>query len=48
MPTKPLIGITPQFNPERGGVWSLDSYVKAVRAAGGMPVKVLSLMPASS
>ena len=38
MPTRPLIGITPQFNPERGGVWSLDSYVKAVRAAGGMPV----------
>ncbi len=38
MQARPVIGITPQFNRERGEAWSLDTYVRAIRAAGGLPV----------
>jgi len=37
---KPLIGITPQYDPEQDRTWIQHTYLNAVSAAGGIPLVV--------
>jgi putative glutamine amidotransferase len=36
--SKPLIGLTPQYDYERDRVWIHPPYLNAIRAAGGIPI----------
>lgn len=36
--SKPLIGLTPQYDVEHGRLWMRPNYMDAVAAAGGIPV----------
>ena len=37
---KPLIGITPQYDPEQDRTWVQHTYLNAVSACGGVPVVI--------